>query len=205
MEAWLLYAAGVAIVIAILMWLFKGKPKSQSSQTSCSSPPAVGVMGVKPKGPPPPMPAKTQAKVDKKYRNRKYRSRKGWRAPAGYYFDEDDCLFTDTGDLIGDMIMIAHLCGIDNYVPSVADGYTAEEVAEHEHEAAVHDAAVVLTSPESEVTPNTDFSSLHTAPSTPVSAPEPAPTPSYEPPAPSYSEPSSYSGGGSDYSGGGGD
>lgn len=191
MDITMVFVAGGAILLAVLMWLFKRKSQSsQSSQTTCSSPPAMGVMGVKPKGPPPPMPPARKT-------NKKYRNKKGWSAPSGHYFDDNDCLFTDAGDMIADILMIADLCGIDDYAPSTEDGYTAEECAEHEHEAAA--AAEDVKEPVSEVSPSSDFSDLHTAPSAPVSAPAPAPAPSYTP------EPSSYGGGddsGGDDSGG---
>lgn len=161
MEMTMLYVAGGAMMLAIVMWLAK-RGKSKNSQTTHASPPAMGVMGVpsvKPKGPPPPMPSARKAQ------NRRYRNRKGWTAPSGHYFNDADELFTDAGDLIVDMLIIANLCGIDDYVKEVAEvdeSVSTETIASG-----------------SEVGPSSDFSDLHTAPSTSVSVPEPAPAQSY--------------------------
>lgn len=66
------------------------------------------VPGVKPEGPPPPMP---QEKDKKQWATNKMQNKRGWKAPAGHHFNDIDVLVTDVGSLIIDMAMIAQLCG----------------------------------------------------------------------------------------------
>lgn len=175
METWLLYVAGGAMLLAVLMWLTSRGKKSASQTGCCSDSPAMGTMAVpsvKPKGPPPPMPP-MPSHLDKDGRKKRFRNTKGWTAPAGHYFNDDGELFTDDGDLITDMLMIANLCGIDDYVEEAEVIETAEPVG----------TETIASGPGiSEVSPSSD---LHTAPSIPVSASEPArsytpdPTPNF--------------------------
>ncbi len=192
METVMIVVAGGAIILAIMVAIMnKMKSPTQNTQAGFG---AIGVPGVRPKGPPPPMPP-MPAHLDKDGRKKKFRNKKGWRAPAGHYFNKEDELYTDAGELIMDMMLMAQLCG---------EQYDAVEPAPQEIESA-HGTVPVPVDTESaasEVTPTSDFSDLNTAPSTPVSAPAPEP---YSVPEPSYGGGGGYGGGGDSGGDSGGD
>lgn len=173
-------AIGLAIIIAIKNAV-TGRRKNVSQENAPSAVAALGTMaaarttlGVKPEGPPPPMPP-MKKRVNKR----------GWRAPAGHYFNDRDELFTDAGDLILEMMMVAQLCG-EQYDGDVID----EVVPVMEIEEPVG-TETIASRPEpvvSEVTPSSSFSDLQTDRVASV-----------------HSEPASYSDGSDSYDSDGGD
>lgn len=131
-------AAGLAIVIAIMNRLM-GKihvPKQTSAGSQCRAIPG----------------------------NQKQCNKRGWRAPADHYFDANDELYTDAGDLIMDLSMAAVLCG-EVLEPGQA---TFESPVEAPEDSVIGAEAVGLETiasypVESEVASHSDFGSLQTS------------------------------------------
>ena len=116
METVLLIVAGSAIVLAIVIAI-KNKVKSPEKTEKPVGSTYFGPMAASPK------PAKA--------RSQRRNNKKGWRAPVGHYFDDDDQLYTDAGDLILDTMMVAQLCGerYDAPVEEIVEPAPAEESA----------------------------------------------------------------------------
>lgn len=106
-----------AIALAILMAIMK-KAKGPVENTQDSA--VLAPKAVKP----PPTPRRRQNKH-------------GWRAPSGYYFNDDDELVTDVGDIIMDMMTIALLCG-EQYdseeAPVIEEAVGSETIASRPNE-----------------------------------------------------------------------
>ncbi len=98
------------------------------------------VPGVRPIGPPPPMPPCPAKKM---------RNKRGWKAPVGHYFGNDGELFTDAGEMILDMMIAAQLCGEPTKLAPGVESPAPDPVSEP--------ASVA------EVTSESSFSDLQTA------------------------------------------
>lgn len=105
METAMIVVAVGAIVLAAVLLLVKQMKRSANPPQSAGFA-AMRVPSVKPKGPPPPMPPEK-----KQWKVKKMKNKRGWKAPAGHYFNDDDELVTDLGSLIVNMSLIAQLCG----------------------------------------------------------------------------------------------
>jgi hypothetical protein len=191
METIPIVIAGAAIVGAIIIAIVQATKKRKKNASSGDVNIGLAPMVASPK---PPHSA-TEYHAPAPVRNRNRRNKRGWRAPAGHYFDDDDQLHTDAGDLILDMIMIAQLCG-EQHDPDAVLGHESHEIPVE----AVGSETIASRPVESEVSPSTSFSDLQTAEET--TRHEPAP--SYSDPEPSYGGGDSYDSGG-DSGGGGGD
>lgn len=139
----MMFVAGGAILLAIVLGIAKAMKGSKKK-----------VPGVRPEG------AAQGA--------RKQQNKRGWRAPAGHYFNDADELIDEVGNLIIDMMIIAELCN-------------------EPYDGVVVSAAVPI---EENLVPTIEEGPIESAPV--VSAPEPVP--SYSAPDPSPSD----GGGGSD-------
>lgn len=122
METTMMVVAVGAIVLAVVLFIVKQLQRSAKPQESAGFA-AMGVPGVKPKGPPPPMPQEKR-----QWKTKKMQNKRGWKAPAGHHFDDDDELVTDLGSSIVDMAIIAQLCG-ERY--EVSEPVGTETIASH--------------------------------------------------------------------------
>ncbi len=127
---------GLAIVIVIAL-VRKAKASSCDKLDCCAD---REVPGVRPIGPPPPMPSCPEKKV---------RNKRGWKAPSGHYFNDNDELFTDAGEMILDMMIIAQLCGESTTTAPNVESLAPDPVSE--------------PAPVAEVTSESSFSDLQTA------------------------------------------
>ncbi len=104
MDIGIIVAGGAGVAVGLVIMIVMAKKIKASSRnpgsTDCCA--DRGVPGVRPIGPPPPMPPCPAKKMSNK---------RGWKAPAGHYFGNDDELFTDAGEMILDMMIVAQLCG----------------------------------------------------------------------------------------------
>ena len=81
-------------------------------------------------------PAKTiEVQAYRATSSRKTTNKKGWRAPANYYFNAADELVDCANDnAIEDMLIIAELCGITDYVPGFEEATIDSTHVEDEFE-----------------------------------------------------------------------
>jgi len=98
MDIALIFAA-VAIILAVILFFAGGKSSAEENQPGTHFSPQAAV-------PPDQMPVRKRA------------NKRGWKAPAGHYFNELDELVTITGDLVLDLIIIAQLCGEEYTEPA---------------------------------------------------------------------------------------
>lgn len=106
----------------------------------------MGVPSIKPLRPAPPMPGQSNAKwlegrIPPPPPIKRQCNKRGWRAPNNHYFNGNGELFTDAGDLIVDMFIIATLCG-EQYdgveeTPAVLEAVGSETIASRPVEAEV--------------------------------------------------------------------
>ena len=133
METVLLVVAGGAVCLAILIAIankIKGSPtKEERPAGSMYFAPVTPVIPVAMGGARFQANSATDQAVADRAAARAKRgqrlNRRGWRAPEGHYFDDDDCLFTDAGDAILDLVIMAQLCG-ESYDPSEESAPTEE-------------------------------------------------------------------------------
>lgn len=173
----LIVAAVAAVLLAIILWVTGGSKKRAEEK------PLVGVKPIEPIPAPPPM--KTTAaspSVTKRMKNKR-----GWKAPAGHYFNEMDQLVNDIGDVIIDMMIIAELCGeeytvIDDLTHESAD---SAEIADdsgveltEEPAPPIDESATTEPAPAVEPVGTENISSPpQPAPVAPAPLPDPAPSP----------------------------
>lgn len=120
----MLIVAGGAMVIAIMLAIVQKVKGTHPQQQESTNPtkPAMSPMSV----------AKRQSEVLHGIRepSKRRRNKRGWQAPAGHYFGDDDQLYTDAGDLILEMAMVAQLCGERYYEePEVPSAPIEEAIA----------------------------------------------------------------------------
>ncbi len=143
---------GAAVVVIILVLLL-GKKSSSPAERSNQSQTGASATGA----------ASAAAAMSARPKKRKQRNKKGWMAPDGHYFDDDDQLYSDSGELILDMMIVASLCGqtiLDPSYETCDQGGAPESVPE------IHHTEHVSAHASAEVTSRSDFSSIQTETST---------------------------------------